>query len=209
MDKRLFFKATERNRVCIGDALSEILPKEGTILEIASGSGEHGVTFQERFPSIIWQASDPEVEYRDSISAWIKYKNLSTKMPTPIRIDVREKPWPLTTELKASLKVIVCINMLHITPWECTKSLFEEAKNYLKKDYLLILYGPFKKNGKHTSESNRLFNESLKSQNESWGVRDLSEVIKIGSKNGFKNQAVMQMPANNLLIVFRSTGFFC
>ena len=202
MDQRLFFPATERNRGPIGELLAKVLPQSGMVLEIASGSGEHGVIFQKRFPNLCWQTSDPVLSYRKSISAWITYKGLSNKMPEPIDLDVRKRPWSLTAEFQSSLQAIVCINMIHISPWSCTEALFEEAGNLLKKDQLLMLYGPFKRYGDHTSESNYRFDQSLKAQNSSWGVRDLEVVSAIGMKNGLEKCQVVGMPANNLSVIF-------
>ncbi len=202
MDERLFFPATERNRGPIGEVLSKILPQNGFVLEIASGSGEHGVTFQARFPNIHWQTSDPDPSYRKSVSAWIKHQGLMAKMSRPLDLDVQKRPWPLTPEFRSSLKAIICINMIHISPWCCTQALFEEAGNLLKKERLLMLYGPFRKNGEHTSESNARFDQALKQQNPNWGVRDLDEVSEIGVKNGFDKHEVFEMPANNLSVIF-------
>tara|TARA_B100000700_G_C15007431_1_gene839274 strand:+ start:1269 stop:1904 length:636 start_codon:yes stop_codon:yes gene_type:complete len=202
-DDRFFYQATERNRDPISKILSKIIPKSGFVLEIASGSGEHGVTFQERFPNIIWQTSDPDPCCRRSIRAWIDYKSLAKKMPEPIDLDVEKRPWALNSELRSSLQAIVCINMLHISPWQCTQALFEEAGKLLSKDQLLMIYGPFKIDGKHTSESNLRFSEYLKAQNYHWGVRDLNEVNKIGIKNRLKKINVIRMPANNFSVLFQ------
>ena len=202
-DERLFFPATELNREPISQVLSKIIPKSGCILEIASGSGEHGVLFQERFPNICWQTSDPDPLCRRSISAWINHKALSKKMPAPIDLDVEKRPWPLNNQLCASIKAIVCINMLHISPCRCTNALFEEAGNLLHKDQLLMIYGPFKINGKHISESNVQFNESLKAQNSDWGVRDLNEVHDIAIKNRFNKLQIIEMPSNNFSVIFQ------
>ena len=203
MDERLFFSATERNREHIRKVLSEVLPKSGFVLEIASGSGEHGVTFQEHFDKVSWQTSDPDPLCRKSIRAWINYKSLSKQMPDPIDIDVEKRPWPLTDELRSSLEAVVCINMLHICPWTCTKALFGETANLLDTDQLLIIYGPFKVNGDHISHSNFLFDKALKDQNPYWGVRDLEAVNEIASQNGFKKPQIIEMPANNLSIIFK------
>ena len=203
MDERLFFPATERNRGAIGEVLSKTLPSNGFVLEIASGSGEHGVTFQERFPNIHWQTSDPDPSYRKSISAWIKHQGLMGKMPQPLDLDVQKRPWPLTNEFRSSLKAIVCINMIHISPWGCTQALFEESGKLLEKDQWLMLYGPFKRNGEHTSESNARFDQSLKVQNPTWGVRNLDVVSEVGVKNGFENHDIFEMPANNLSVIFQ------
>ena len=202
-DERLFFPATERNKDYISQVLSKILPKSGFILEVASGSGEHGVMFQERFPNIYWQTSDPDPLCRRSISAWIKHKSLSDKMPEPIDLDVEKRPWSLSNELRSSLKAIVCINMIHISPWRCTQALFEEAGNLLHKEQLLTIYGPFKINGKHLSESNLQFHKFLKSQNPSWGVRDLNDVNEIAIQNRLEKLHTIDMPANNLSVIFQ------
>ena len=205
MDQRLFFPAVKRNKEYIGEVLSKFLPKDGSVLEIASGSGEHGVIFQERFPTLRWQTSDPDYSYRRSISAWITYKGLIDIMPQPINLDVEIRPWVLSSEVRSTLKVIVCINMIHISPWVCTQALFEESKDLLITDNVLIIYGPFKKGGKDTSQSNALFDQSLKMQNPSWGVRHLEEVTQLAKINGFRQSEVIQMPANNLSIIFRRT----
>ena len=133
MDHRLFFPATQRNQEPIGKVLKEFLPSRRKVLEIASGSGEHGVAFQKQFPEIIWQKTEPNHKYRQSIASWIKHEKLNNKMPHPIALNVNQKPWPLTTQLEQDISLIVCINMLHIAQWICTKSLIEESYKYLKK----------------------------------------------------------------------------
>ncbi len=203
MDKRLFFPATLRNRNCIRKVLLRVLPKNGSILEIGSGSGEHGVYFQKCFPSIDWQTSDPETSHRNSISAWISHEGLLNKMPQPIEIEITKRPWPLNSKFLENLKVIVCINVIHISQWQCTKALFEEAGKLLKKENLLILYGPFKINNKHTSESNDLFDKQLKLQNPMWGIRELEEVSNEGRRNGLIKFSTIRMPANNLMVIFK------
>ena len=177
MDKRLFFPATQRNRDFIGDVLSRVIKKDGLILEIGSGSGEHGVVFQKRFPKIIWQTSDPELVHRKSISSWIEYENLTKKMPQPLEIDVEKIPWKVPLRIAHSLQGIVSINMIHVAKWTCTKALFRESGKLLKKGQFLLLYGPFKICNKHTSESNCLFDNSLKMQNELWGIKILRKFM--------------------------------
>jgi len=123
LDERLFFSATQRNRDSIGDVLTKIINK-GSVLEIGSGSGEHGVFFQKRFPEIIWQTSDPDLVHRKSISSWIKYEDLTEKMPQPLDIDVEKIPWKIPLILANSLQGIVSINMIHVAQWSCTVALF-------------------------------------------------------------------------------------
>ena len=202
MDKRLFFPATQRNRDCIGDVLSKII-KKGSVLEIGSGSGEHGVFFQKRFPEIIWQTSDPDLVYRKSISSWIKYEDLTEIMPQPLEIDVEKIPWKIPLKLAHSLQGIVSINMIHVAQWSCTIALFRESRKLLKKGQFLILYGPFKICNKHISQSNYLFDNSLKMQNDLWGIKNLEEVCNESMKNGFFQEDIIKMPANNFSIIYR------
>ena len=203
MDKRLFFSATQRNRDFIGDILSRIIKKNGLILEIGSGSGEHGVVFQKRFPEIIWQTSDPDLQNRESIISWIEYEELNKKMPQPLDLDVRNIPWKIPLMLAHPLQSIVSINMIHIAEWNCTIALFKGAGELLKKGQFLILYGPFKINNMHTSESNYIFDNSLKMQNDLWGLRNLEEVNYEAKKNGFSQEDIISMPANNFTIIYR------
>ena len=206
MDNRLFFSATKRNRDCIGDVLSRII-KKGSVLEIGSGSGEHGVFFQKRFPGIIWQTSDPDLVHRKSISSWIEYEDLSKKMPQPLDIDVEKIPWKIPLILANSLQGIVSINMIHVAKWTCTMALFRESSKLLDEGKFLILYGPFKIENKHISQSNYFFDNSLKLQNDLWGIRNLEEVSEEAKENGFFQEKIIRMPANNLSIIYRKV--FC
>ncbi len=203
MDYRLFFPATQRNKKYIGDVLSKIPLKKGYILEIGSGSGEHGIEFQKRFPEIIWQTSDPVLEYRKSISSWIDHERLNNKMPEPLKIDVKDTPWQIPSKVLDSLQGIISINMIHIAPWQCTESLFRESGKLLKDRRFLLLYGPFKINHKHTCESNKSFDKSLKNQNKDWGVRNLETVNEQAMINGFNQEQIIQMPANNIILIYR------
>tara|TARA_Y100001968_G_C19143506_1_gene612594 strand:- start:121 stop:753 length:633 start_codon:yes stop_codon:yes gene_type:complete len=203
LDDRLNFPSTLRNRDSIARVLSKYIPRTGVLLEIASGSGEHGVFFQKSFPSIIWQSSDPKLVHRKSIISWIFQQGLSSIMPGPLDIDVERRPWLITNELRALIKGIVCINMIHITPLSCTKALFEESNNILDRNHFLFLYGPFFMKDKQTSESNLMFDQSLKFNNILWGIRELEKVNEIAFENGFKQDNIIQMPANNLSVIYR------
>ena len=203
LDNRLFFPATKRNKNCIADVLSRIIRKNGSILEIGSGSGEHGVAFQKRFPEIVWQTSDPDLIHRKSISSWIKYEELNNKMPQPINLNVENIPWKIPLKLVDSLQGIVSINMIHVAKWTSTIALFRESGRLLNKGQYLILYGPFKICNKHTSQSNSLFDNSLRMQNELWGIRNLEEVSLEAEKNGFYQEDKISMPANNFSIIYR------
>ena len=206
MDDRLFFPATKRNREFIGKVLSRILLTKGSILEIGSGSGEHGVAFQKKFHEITWQSSDPELIHRNSISSWIKHEKLNLKMPQPLDIDVEKTPWKIPLGLKSNLQAIISINMIHVAHWNCTKSLFSESGKLLKNGQPLILYGPFKIDKKHISQSNDLFDSSLKMQNKFWGVRDLGEVSDEATKHGFLKDELIPMPANNFSIIYKKVN---
>ena len=206
MDNRLFFSATNRNRDFIGDVLSRIIKEKGSILEIGSGSGEHGVVFQKRFPEIIWQTSDPDLIYRKSIISWIEYEDLNKKMPQPLKLDVENVPWEIPLKLVNSLEGIVSINMIHVAKWSCTIALFKEAGKLLKKGQFLMLYGPFKIGNKHISQSNYFFDNSLKMQNEFWGIRNLERVTDEAKKNGFYQEDIVNMPANNYSVIYRKVS---
>ena len=183
--------------------LSRIPLKRGFILEIGSGSGEHGVAFQKCFKEITWQTSDPELIHRNSISSWINYEKLKFKMPQPLDIDVEKTPWKISSELLFSLQGIISINMIHIASWNCTRSLFKESGKLLKNGQFLMLYGPFKISNKHISKSNYLFDRTLKMQNKFSGVRDLGKVTKEANENGFIQEKLIPMPANNFSIIYR------
>ena len=203
MDNRLFFPATQRNKDCIGDVLSRVIKKEGLILEIGSGSGEHGVAFQKRFPKIIWQTSDPDLEHRKSIISWIEHEKLTKKMPQPLELDVENIPWEISSNCNHSVQGVVSINMIHIARWNCTVTLFRGAGKLLKKGNFLILYGPFKIANKHTSQSNYFFDNSLKIQNDLWGIRNIEEVNYEAKRNSFFQEDMIKMPANNFSIIYR------
>ena len=206
MDKRLFFSAAQRNKDFIGNRLSTIIKKDDLILEIGSGSGEHGVFFQKRFPEIIWQTSDPDLLHRKSIISWIEYEELNEKMPQPLELDVENIPWEIPWNLAHSLQGIVSINMIHVAQWSCTIALFKGAGKLLKSGQFLMLYGPFKIGNKYTSQSNYFFDNSLKMQNEFWGIRNLEEVGDEGKKNGFLQEHIITMPANNFSIIYRKVS---
>ena len=206
MDKRLFFSAAQRNKDFIGNRLSKIIKKDDLILEIGSGSGEHGVFFQKRFPEIIWQTSDPDLLHRKSIISWIEYEELNEKMPQPLALDVENIPWEMSLNVTHSLQGIVSINMIHVAQWTSTIALFKGAGKLLKSGQFLMLYGPFKIGNKYTSQSNYFFDNSLKMQNEFWGIRNLEEVSVERKRNGFLQEDIITMPANNFSIIYRKVS---
>ena len=186
--------ATERNREAIGDVLERVLPAAGTVLEIASGTGEHAVAFARRFPALIWQPSDVDATSLASIRAWradIGLPNLCE----PIALDVHATTWPLETA-----DAITCINMVHISPWSASLGLFAGAARLLPSGALLYLYGPYLIDGA-TAPSNLAFDRSLKSRDPRWGVRELRDLEAAATE--FRLDDVVAMPANNHSLVFR------
>lgn len=198
-DPRLHAPATARNREPILEVLRRVLPARGRVLEIASGSGEHGVHFARNLPTLTWQPSDADAEARASIEAWRVAEDLPN-LAAPLDLDVRREPWPIV-----SVDAIVCINMIHISPWECTEALMRGAARLLDDGAPLVLYGPYHVGGKPTAPSNAAFDESLRMRDASWGVRHLEEVVRVAGEHGFAHGQTVPMPANNLTVVLRRT----
>lgn len=200
-DLRQYAPATQRNRDSIFETLVSILPPKGNVLEIASGTGEHAVYFASKLKNYQWIPSEPDAMRQKSIDAWRKFCPSPNCQPS-INIDVLNPTW--TEELK-NLKIIaiVNINMIHISPWEACLGLIEGAGNLLPSGGILYLYGPYKQGGKHTAPSNQLFDESLFVQNKAWGVRNLEDVIKVSQQQGLKFVKIVNMPANNLSVIFQ------
>jgi len=189
--------ATARNRDAIADMLSGILPASGTILEIASGTGEHIVHFAGAFPHLLWQPSDHDVLGLESISAWSAEAGLPNLLP-PVLIDASAPDWPV-----ARADALLCINMVHIAPWAATQGLMAGAGRLLSKGAPLILYGPYIETGVETAPSNLAFDGNLRAQNPDWGLRDLTEVTTLAAAHGLRLDQRIEMPANNLSLVFR------
>jgi SAM-dependent methyltransferase len=189
--------STDRNRGPILDVLRRVLPQTGLVVEIASGTGEHTAFFAPAFPALRWQPSDASATYLDSIRAWSAASGADNIAP-PVLLDVERQPWPITRA-----DAIVNINMIHISPWSATEALFRGAALALLPSGVLFLYGPFKRGGQHTAESNQRFDERLRSEDPRWGVRDLGDLESVASSVGFHLAEVVPMPANNLSLVFR------
>lgn len=196
-DARLNYPATERNRDAILDVLRGVLPRSGVVLEIASGSGEHIVHFAKAFPNLVFQPSDPEDAARNSIAAWTGTTGLKNILP-PVLLDASAKTWPL-----GNAGAVLCINMIHIAPWSATEGLMRGASRILKAGAPLYLYGPYRQANVATAPSNKTFDESLKSRNAEWGLRNLEDVAALAKRDGFSAPEVTPMPANNLSVAFR------
>ncbi|MBB5691456.1 DUF938 domain-containing protein [Roseomonas alkaliterrae] len=196
-DARRFAPAAARNRGPILEALRGRLPASGLLLEVASGSGEHAVHLAAAFPALTIQPSDPDPDARASIAAWAAETGLPNIRP-PLALDAAAAAWPV-----ARADAVLCINMIHIAPWQACEGLVRGAARLLPPDGPLVLYGPFRRGGAHTAPSNAAFDDSLRAQDPRWGVRDLEAVAALAAAEGFAAPEVVPMPANNLIVVFR------
>lgn len=199
MDPRLVFPATARNRDPIASVLDRVLPQQGLVLELASGSGEHAVYFASRYPTLQWQPTDLDPAHLASIEAWAREAQLPNLLP-PIRLDATSHPWPVD-----QAAAVGAINLIHIAPWETCVGLLEGAAAVLPSGGSLFLYGPYRVAGVHTAPSNESFDASLRARNPLWGVRDLEAVDTEAGTHGLRLVETVQMPANNLSLVFRRT----
>ncbi len=197
-DARQYAPATARNRDPIWNVLRPQLPPAGLVLEIASGSGEHAVHFaQLAGPGLIFQPSDPSPDARASIDAWTAASKLANVRPA-LALDAAADVWPI-----AHADVVLCINMIHISPWASTVGLIRGAARVLPPDGLLFIYGPYKRDGRHTAPSNEAFDADLRRRNPEWGVRDLKAVADLAAGAGFAAPLIEAMPANNFSVLFR------
>ncbi|MBG1271872.1 DUF938 domain-containing protein [Nostoc sp. WHI] len=205
-DARQYAPATQRNSEPIIEVLLQVLPESGTILEIASGTGEHAVFFAPKLSPRLWLPTDANPQLRASISAWAEHFGCSNLYP-PLELDVRELVWPVENRTfdwlnQEPIVAIVNINMIHISPWSACLGLMAGAGRILPAGGILYLYGPFKQGGEHTAESNAAFDKSLRAQNPEWGVRNLDDVVAVASAQNLSLKQIYQMPANNLSVVF-------
>ncbi|MEM1310810.1 MAG: DUF938 domain-containing protein [Cyanobacteria bacterium P01_H01_bin.153] len=208
VDHRQYAPATERNREPIRSVLTQHLPAAGTILEIASGTGQHAAFLAAQFPSHYWLPSDPNPIARDSIRSWRQTAALPN-LGEPLDLDVTQSQWVSTVatwqqknSATAEIRAIVNVNMIHISPWSACEGLFAGAADILSTGDVLYMYGPFMRAGQHTAPSNQAFDRSLRSQNPDWGVRDLDAVRDLAQNQRFALAAVIAMPANNFSLIF-------
>ena len=198
--RRRVGESSERNKGPILAVLERVLPEEGLVLEIGAGSGQHAAHFAPRFPGLEWQPTDPDPAMRDSIAAWVEDTGAPNLRP-PMDLDVTGAVWPVTSAV-----AVFSANMIHIAPWECCLGLLAGAGKVLTPGGLLVLYGPFKRGGEHTAPSNESFDESLRARDPAWGVRDLDAVADAAAAQGLDLAETVEMPANNLIAVFRRRG---
>jgi SAM-dependent methyltransferase len=199
-DARQNAPATARNREPIREVLERELPARGIVLEIASGTGEHAIHFGRAFPHLMWQPSDVSEPALASITAWLAEAPLPN-VRLPLVLDVTREAWPLE-----HADAIVCINMVHIAPWEAALGLFAGAQRVLAPGALLYLYGPYRFSGSFTAPSNAEFDRSLRARDPRWGVRDVDELASTAAARGFELRQVVAMPANNHSLIFRVAG---
>jgi SAM-dependent methyltransferase len=196
-DPRLYHAHVARNRQPILDVLARVLPPEGLVLEIASGSGEHAVFVAQNLPSLRWRPTDAD----DGALASIAAHRAAAALPNlrePLRLDATAEHWPIE-----SANAVVCNNMVHITPWRITEGLMAGAGRTLPPGGILYLYGPYRIDGRHTAASNKDFDDWLKAQNPEWGIRDLAAVTALARRHGLHLTERVAMPANNLSVIFR------
>jgi SAM-dependent methyltransferase len=199
-DQRRSAPHVARNAAPIAEVLRGVLPSRGLVLEVASGTGEHILHFARAFPNLLWQPSDPEPAALRSIEAWRGEAGLFNLLP-PVPLDARAADWPVD-----AADAMLCINMVHISPWAATVGLMRGAGRLLAPGAPLYLYGAYRQAGVETAPSNQAFDADLRARNPEWGVRDLEDVMAEAAKHGLALDQVVPMPANNLSAVFRKTG---
>ncbi len=192
--------ATARNTAPILEVLKAHLPARGRVLEAASGAGEHAVAFAAALPGLEWTPSDPSAEARASIAAWADAAGLPNLRP-PLALDMLDEAgWP-----KGPVEAVVCINMVHISPWAATEGLMRLAGRILRRPGgLLALYGPYREAGIELAPSNAAFDESLKARDPAWGLREREAVTAAAKAEGLAFTLRLEMPANNLMLLFRA-----
>jgi SAM-dependent methyltransferase len=207
-DGRLDAPAFHRNHEPIWSVLAPHLARAaGNVLEAGSGTGQHVVEFARQSPDLIWWPADYDAQHLQSIEAWRKHAGLPNIRPARF-IDLSATDWGLNaTDSKTltGLAAIFCANVIHIAPWPVAEGLLTQAARRLRPDGKLFLYGPFKRNGKHTAPSNEAFDQTLRSRDPAWGVRDIADVERLARDNGLSLADIVSMPANNMILVFGRT----
>lgn len=203
-DGRLDAPAFHRNHEPIWSVIGGFLTAQsGDLLEIGSCTGQHAAALAPRAPRITWWPSDIYKSHLESIAAWRTHTGVAN-LRAPQRIDLNDPDWGWTGDAtrNAPLTAILCINVLHISPWRVSQNLFAEAGRFLRRDGRLFIYGPFQRDGVHTSPSNAAFDASLRAENPEWGVRDVSDLNGLAKSAGLTEAEISPMPANNLVLAF-------
>jgi Protein of unknown function (DUF938) len=207
-DGRLDAAAFHRNHQAIRAVLARFLAgKSGDVVEAGSGTGQHVVDFASHFPEIMWWPSDLNEQHLKSITAWRAHSGLAN-IRSPLRIDLADPAWcPQMHDGSGpgELRAVFCANVIHIAPWRVAEGLFAGAARYLRADGRLFLYGPFKRDGRHTAISNAVFDSSLRERDPEWGVRDIEALKELATGVGLALAEIVEMPANNLVLTFERT----
>jgi hypothetical protein len=204
-DGRLDAAAFHRNHQPIWALLDKVLgEKSGEVLEAGSGTGQHVVFFARQNPDIVWWPSDFNDAHLKSISAWRAHARAGN-VRAPLRIDLADPAW--CPEMGGAdgpgpLLAVFCANVVHIAPWRVAEGLFAGSSRYLRADGVLVLYGPFKRDGRHTAPSNAIFDSSLRAGDAEWGIRDIADLETLAAGAGLRLREVVDMPANNFVLVF-------
>lgn len=204
-DGRLDAAAFHRNHQPIWAVLARLLEgRSGDVLEAGSGTGQHVVHFASQRPDLTWWPSDLNDNHLRSIAAWRRHTGLSNIRDAQ-RIDLSDPGWVAAFRTAGGperLAAIFCANVIHIAPWPVAEGLFAGAGKALAPDGLLALYGPFKRDGKHSAVTNAVFDTSLREGNPDWGVRDITDLEALAARNGLALRETVEMPANNMILVF-------
>ena len=200
-DDRRHTPAAERNRAPILEVWRQVMPVAGTILEVAAGSGQHGAWFAAEFPEHLWAPSDIDPAALAGIDAWGREVPCENVLPAR-RLDTTAIDWPVH-DIADDLVAIFNANMIHISPWPAGLGLLSAAGRLLPDHGILFLYGPFLRDGQPVSDNDRQFDQSLRSRDPSWGLRDLGQVVESAASNGLELSRQLDMPAGNLSLIFR------
>jgi SAM-dependent methyltransferase len=196
-DGRIVSPSAERNKGPITEILIRVLPAQGDVLEISSGTGQHVLHFAQAMPHIRWQPTERDADCLKSIASWMAQTPRSN-VNAPLSFDVHDEIWPVH-----DVAAVVCLNMIHIAPPSATEALLRGAGNVIARGGILFLYGPYRRKGRHTSVSNEAFDALLKAENPEWGVRNVGDVAHLAATVGLELEQTHDMPANNLAVIFR------
>ena len=196
-DGRIVSPSAERNKGPIAEILVRTLPARGEVLEVSSGTGQHVLHFAQAMPHIRWRPTERDANSLKSIASWLA-QTAAPNVSAPLHLDVYDVIWPAH-----EVTAVVCINMIHIAAPSAAEALLRGAGNVIAPGGILFLYGPYLRQGRHTSLSNKAFDERLKAENPEWGVRNLEDVVDLANSVGLELEQTHDMPANNLAVIFR------
>ena len=196
MINKPYAESCDRNAAQILAVIRQKFSGAGEILEIGSGTGQHAVYFAEAMPSIRWQTSDQN-EMHAGIQMWLDDAGANNILP-PLSLDVVvEQDWPVR-----KFDGVFSANTAHIMAKDAVAKMFTGVARVLKPEGLFLLYGPYMYQGKHTSESNELFDRRLRLRQPQSGVRDLEWLREIAAKVGLILLEDVEMPANNRILIW-------